>query len=579
MADVPVTLGDEVLFRVDSEKLARAIEARVEKLLEDGADPSALKLVNIKAGPAVYWGKLQIVVVTADLARASGSQPKALAAQWLARLRQVAEVGLLKLTPSRLDLPVGGEASVEVSGLARGGFLFNDGGGRVQLFEESSSRLRVQAKAVGKARVLVGRGKARAVLTVQVKDLAGRVPEAISVKVAGDPAPGSLVTEALLRTLQAQSKVNPGCRLQIELPASYGVELPSVPQGQRMTVQAIARISGGEDYYPVRKEVQVAVESLDVDPIEPNLLLVSNRPEQVDQDGVLLEYTLTAKEPSRLMYSHMNASEERRRLWINLINPTEEAVQVLLDWSFAGPARNEVSVGHAAAQRFLQRLGAKAGYVLDIPARSRLELAEHDLARKELLSGFAAFRLIAGSKLDVQVMSKKAPGRNDGSPLTALGAPFNPFKIHPHGVFAQPYFEEWLEYAVGTATPLGVTFGESPWLIDFESGLPNTGNFGVVYRWHVQLTNPTTHTSNVGLFFTPRNGAAALSLLLNRQTVSIPFTPKNQETPVRAFRLEPGKEMSLDLTTLPEASSSYPAHLEFRELRPGDAMPEEFRGP
>lgn len=564
-----VQIGDQLLFRVSNARQAEAINQRLENLLLSGANPAELKLVQVKGGIGIYWGKLEIVVVTKELAAANSSQPKALAEQWLNRLREVAQIGLLKLSPSRLEMPIDGEATVEVSGLADGAFFFEETTGRVQLFEESPTRLRVKARSVGKTRLVVQRGKARASLFVHVKDWAGKVPEQVGVEVCGTPAPGELVTEAILRALQLQSRVNPGCQLSLEFPSAYQGGLPSVPKGQQMNLSMVARISGGEDYYPVRREVRVGARNLEMEAVEPNLLLVSNRPEQVDKDGILMEYALTAKEPSRLMYSHMNASSEPRNLWINLTNPTLDPVRVLLDVNFAGPSRNEVQVGHQAAQRFLRRLGNNAGYVLEVPPRMRLELAEHLLGRRELLSGFAGFRLLKGEKVEVQVLSKLQPGRNDGTKIENLGAPFNPFKIHPHGVFAQPYFEEWLDYAAGQA-PLSFNFGESPWLIDFETGLPNTGNFGVVYRWHVTLTNPTTRTAPVGLFFTPKNGAAALSVLLNDEVISVPFRGRNTESLVRSFQVAPGQELTVDLTTLPEASSSYPATLEFRELRPGE---------
>ncbi|MBS2038696.1 hypothetical protein JST97_27190 [bacterium] len=570
-----VELGGQLLFRVDNPKLAQAINARLENLLFNGADPADLKLVTLKAGIGIYWGKLEIVVVTKELAEANSSQPKALASLWLSRLREVAEVGPLKLNPSRIELPIDGEASIDVTGLATGPFGAQDANGRVQI-NEDNGQLKVRARAVGKSKILITRGKARAYLFVHVKDWAGKLPDTVQVQVSGRPAPGEMVLEAVLRALMTQARVNPGCKLQIDVPNNYQAGLPSVPQGQQMNISLVGRITGSEDYYPVRKEIRAGIECISVDPVEPNLLLVSNRPEQVDKDGVLLSYTLTPKEPSRLMYSHMNASNEDRNLWVNLYNPGNEEASVLVDWSFSGPSRNEVTVGHAAAQRFLTRLNSGAGYVLTIPPNTRLELAEHSLERKELLSGFASLRMLKGSKLEVEVLSKLYPGRNDGSKVVHLGAPFNPFKIHPHGVFAQPYFEEWLELAAGGA-PLSFNYGESPWLIDFESGLPNTGNFGVIYRWHVALSNPSSRTHRFGLFFTPKNGAAALSMLVNNEVVSIPFTQRNEQVGVRSFELAPGKDLNVDLTTLPEASSSYPATLEFRELQPGEASPPEYR--
>lgn len=572
-----VEVGGQLLFRVGDPRQAEAIRHRIEDLMLQGADSRDLRLVTVKAGIALYWGKLEIVVVTKELAAENASQPKDLALLWLNRLREVADQGLLRLNPARLELPIGGEALVEVSGLASGPMRAEDPSGRVSASDDGQEHLKIQARQVGKTRLTVMRGGAKAYLFVHVKDWAGRVPDSVSVQVCGNPAPGEMVMEALLRAMQAQSRVNPGCHLQFEFPSGYGAGLPSIPQGQVMNLSLVARITGTEDYYPVRKEVRVGAQSIQLEPLEPNLLLVSNRPEQVSQDGILMDYTLSAKEPSRLMYSHMNASENPRYLWVNLINPDDQPVKVMLDWSYSGPARNEVQVGHQAAMRFMNRLTSGAGYVLEIPPRTRLELAEHALERRELLSGFATFRLLQGGRLQVQVLSKLAPGLNDGSKLVHLGAPFNPFKIHPHGVFAQPYFEEWLELASG-GSPLRFNFGESPWLIDFETGLPNTGNFGVLYRWHVSLTNPGRQTAQFGLFFSPKNGAAALSLQLGNEVVSVPFTARNDEAPVRSFRVGPGQQLDLDLATLPEASSSYPATLEFRELRPGEPVPPEYHG-
>lgn len=120
-----------------------------------------------------------------------------------------------------------------------------------------------------------------------------------------------------------------------------------------MNISVVGRITGSEMYYPVRKDIKTGIERINIEPIEPNLLLVSNRPEQVDKDGVLLSYTLTPKEPSRLDGTATLTPPTKTNLWVNLYNPSNEEASVLVDWSFSGPSRNEVNVGHAAAQRFL----------------------------------------------------------------------------------------------------------------------------------------------------------------------------------------------------------------------------------
>ena len=567
-----VEVGGKVLLRLDNAKQGEWLSKKIESLMLQGADPKQLHLERRPKLVLICWGKQTLVVVSKQLAHQNKSEQLALAQGWLDRIRSVAELGFLKLSSSRLEMPVGGEASVEISGLAQGPLLMGDTGGHVELFEDGSGRLKVVAKSVGKAKVIIQRGKARAVLIVHIKDWAGYPPEQISVKVTGDPAPSDLVLDAALRALSGQSRVNPGCRLTTpKLPSS----LPSIPNGKELRFSLPIRIEGSDDYYPVTRDVPVLVRSLGLEAVEPNLLLVSNRPEMLNKDGILLDYTIKASEPSRLMYSHMNDGHKKRWLWVNLTNPTSEPVEVLVDWSYAGPSRNEVLAGHEAAVRFGERLTRRTGFVLAIQPRSTVELAAHELKRRELLSGFVNLRILQGQKLQIRVLNKEAPGRNDGSRLANLGAPFNPFKIHPHGVFAQPFFEEWLDYAAGQA-PLEFNFGESPWLIDFETGLPNTGNFGVLYRWHLTLSNPSNRPARFGLTFTPKNGAAAGTFVINGKVFQASFRARNEETPLSSFTVGPQQELNVDLLTFPEASSSYPATLCLRELRGSEPFGREL---
>lgn len=561
-----VEVGGRVLLRLDNSTLADKVANHIEALMLKGADPKDLRLEKSGEAVSIYWGKELILVVTKKTAEQNNSQPAALASQWLDNIRELAAIGFLKIRPGKVELPVGGNTSLEVSGLAKGPFMMSDDAGKVELYEDGE-RLRVVGKSVGKTKVVVQRGKAKVAIYFHVKDWAGYPPEQLTVKVTGDPAPSDMVLEAALRSLTAQSRVSPGCQLSM---AKVPDSLPSVPLGQELRFSFPVKISGNDDYYPVNRDIPVVIKSIKLEPVESNLLLVSNRPEQVDKDGILLDYTFQAKEPSRLMYSHMNASPTDRNLFVNLINPSAEPAEVLVDWTFAGPSRNEVLVGHSAALRFLDRLQRRTGFVIPLPAKSTTEIASHALNRKELLSGFVNFRVLKGSAARVQVLSKLAPGTNNGAKLPELGAPFNPFKIHPHGVFAQPFFEEWLDLAAGQP-PLAVTFGESPWLIDFETGLPNTGNFGVLYRWHLTLSNPQAIPVTFGCSFLPKNGAAAGSFLVNGKLFQAPFRPRNEESPVFKVTVPPRQEAGVDLVTFPEASSSYPAILNVKEL-PGGSI-------
>ena len=564
--EAQVEVGERILFRVASPAAAKAISQRVRVLMEKHTPPKILHLQKVKAGIALVWGKALIVVVDKKLAMKNKSQPAALARVWLKSVQEAAEIGLFEIHPDHVVLPINGQSTLVVSGLAGGEIKVGDTQGLLTAQPDTDGNLQLTAKAVGRARVAVHRGSLTAYVTVHIKDWAGYLPERLTVQVTGNPAPPDMVVDAALRILQSESRINPGCQLSaVKIPPS----LPSIPPGQTLRFTLPVHVEGNDDYYPVTKDMPVEVGSLNLPPVEPNILLISNRPEQVEQDGLLLNYTCSAKEPCRLMYSHLNGSQKMRNLWVNLKNPTNEPIRLLVDWTYAGPSRNLVLVGHQATERFFEHLSRNTGFVLTLGPHATTELAAHQLEHNELLTGFVNVRLLEGKQVEVRVLNKLSPGVNDHSPLAIIGAPFNPFKIHPHGVFAQPFFEEWLDHGVGQS-PLRVTFGESPWLIDFETGLPNTGNFGVVYRWHVALSNPTSRACRVGLIFTPKNGAAAGTFLVNGQVLQTPFRTQGDEAPVTSVELLPQQEVNLDITTLPEASSSYPATLTFRDLRPGE---------
>ncbi len=557
-----VVLGDEVLFRLADEEQAATLNRRVDELLQSGLPASAVRVAKSEGRIGLYWGEHLVLVITADLARANSSTPEALAGLWAERLRKVASRGLLKVDRTRLELPVGGEQILRVSGLARGPLLAQAASSGVEaVVDEASGAISVRGLAVGRTKLDVRRGKGHEVVWIHVKDWAGTLPQAVEIEVTGKPAPGSMVLLAALAGTATRARVNPGCRLQFE---GGGMDLPSVPSGDTMRFSIAMGIAGGEDYFPVSGQVPVVARNLPLEPVESNLLLVSNRPERVSQDGILMEYTFSRKEPTRLMYSHLNDSRGRRNLWVNVSNPTGEPVRLVVGSTWAGPERSEIHVGQTSARRFLESLSTQSGYVVTLPPYSALELVAHDMQPKALVTGFINFRMLEGEKATVEVRTALAPSWNDGSTLPHLGAPFNPFKIHPHGVFAQPFFEHEGEYVTG-GQPLVLRYGESPWLIDFETGLPNTGNFGVLYKMLVDLRNPDSVAHRVGLYFNPVAGPAGGTFLVDGQVFQAAFRRVQNEALVTEIELAPGETRTVEVVTFPEASSNYPAQFEFRD--------------
>ncbi len=558
-----VTVGGETVMRLPAGKAA-AVQAQIDRLLESGADPQGILAKKIGKNHGVYWGDVLLVEVDKALADENKSTPEGLAIRWAQRLYDLVGPGYLKVNPESATIPIGGSTALQVTGLAKGPITVTGGDGVVTASVDSGTGLvSLKAAAVGRSTLTVARGRGKVRIPVRVKDYAGYPPEEVSIKVTGKPAPGAIVAEASLTAVSGSTRINPGARLRF--PDQFP-NVPSIDEGKSLRFNLPIEIVGGEEYYSVSANVRVNVESVDLEVKESNLLVVSNRPERVDKDGVLMEYTFSEHEPTRLMYSHLNETPGQRDLWVNLYNETGQPVEVWIGSSFAGPNRSEVHTGHMAAVRLLRQLGAGAGYIVVIPAGKRFVVADHLMQTKDLLSGFANFQIVGEGKLRAEVHSALAPARNETRGVVRLGGPFNPFKIHPHGVFAQPYFEEWVDLT-DTSEQASVPFGISPWLIDFETGLPNTGNFGVLYRFHFVLSNKSNSAVDFELSFRPKSGPAAGTFLVDGDILEAPFVKANVVTTLGRFRVGVKSERTVDVVTLPEASSNYPAYLEMRPVR------------
>ncbi|MBQ7567433.1 hypothetical protein IJT17_01355 [bacterium] len=559
-----VVLGGKTVFRIDGQAEAQALSKRIEGLLQNGAAASAIRVEKKDKGAAIYWGSELIITVTPELARSNNSEALPLARRWADNMYDVASIGLLNVDCSRVVLSIEGEKLINTSGLAEGDLIVKEPQGIVSVTVYDDGSILLHAQRLGKTQVTISKGKGVQTVWVHVKDWAGRIPKQLEAEVTGHPALDVHVQQAVLLAVATNTFVNPGCSVEFD---TDGFLPRDVPAGATMRFAVPMTIAAGEDYLPVRGTAYVDVRNVAVEWQEQNLLLVSNRPERVDQDGVLLNYTFSKNEPTRLMYSHLNDSAKPRNFWVNLSNPGSTPVKLLVNWTYAGPGKSEIHVGQTSAKRFLQSLAAQSGCIVTLRPGMVMELADHTVHNKMLVTGFAMMQILEGDAVNVEVRNVLAPSENDARPLPDIGAPFNPFKIHPHGVFAQPYFEMEAEYTYGK-DPVVIRYGESPWLIDFETGLPNTGNFGVLYKAIIELKNPDNRTRQAGLYFKPLNGPGGANFLIDGRLFQAPFRKVQNECLVTRIELSPRSNHLIEVITLPEASSCYPAQFEIRALTP-----------
>ncbi len=558
-----VKINDVVILRLYDGAETVAVQERLEREFERKSSLDSLEAISRDGEVFIVWDGLDIVEVTDRIAEANHSDKMDLANLWIKKIKKAYKNGdddksSLKLSSNRVEIPVDGSERVKVTTNSKEPVTFS-GGGVVAAVKtlNGTSDFMVEAISVGTAVIKVQQGSTKTEIVVKVKDWAGYYPESLDVEVFGRPASQEAIWNSAVAEMERHLVLNPGANPVFPDITKKLMVLNPSEQG---TFQLPIKIFGGQKYYNAFGHVQVNVRCLDIEKKEPNILLVSNRPERVDEDGVLLEYTISEKEPARLMYSHMNDSRYHRAIWVDVVNQAQEPIKLMVSHSFAGPSTDEVRAGHMAAVRFLQQRSKKSGFLVKLDAGERLNLAKHYAGPQSLTSGFMEYQLLSPGSVSIEVATHSSQRQKSTDDMERIGGPFNPFKIHPHGVFAQPFFEEFIDLTKDFSE-VELSYGHSPWLIDFQTGQPNTGNFGAMYRFVIVGDGTKEVAGNYELWFDTTSGPAATSVLVEDKVYDTKFVKKSIKQKVCDISFSLDEEKEVEIYVLPEASSYYPATL------------------
>lgn len=561
-ASAPVTVAGRVVFRIAGEaqeaadQLAQVVQARIDDLLNKGRAAADLRSGKVGGQFVVLWNDQVIVTVDAYQAARANAPAKDVAARWAAALKDAVARPLFGLSRTSVELPVGGGATLTLTGPLTTEVSMNgyDLSVAEVAVDSAAGTVHVTGVKPGHTKLLLERSGRQAVLQIVVKDWAATFPDRIEAKVTGDPVPPEIMVAAALHAAESSVQLAPGAQLFLK----DDVQVPaSLPPGASAVAQ-VPLIITADGYFPLDRTMNVTLTNAPFPPRDGTLLFVSNRPEGISAPGVIFTDTFTAAEPMRLLYSHKNITRQMREVLVVVSNPTDQPVEVSIASSQSGPAPNELYVGHMAAVRFLQYLRQRAGYLMTIPAHHDFTLIHATLHPGDLLSGLAQCTILSGDRLTVTVLTAREWPIT--APLPLLNEPFNPFRIHPHGTFDQALIEQRATYEVGKGE-VAVEYGKGPWRIDRRSGEPNTGNFGVLYRFDITLKNPTAAPAQVGFYFSPVNGVARGSFIIDGQLKDTELARPPNDLLVTTCRLAPGEVRNMQVLTLPEAGSYYPARI------------------
>jgi len=558
-----VMVAGQVLMRIhsDAQERADAITRRIEEGLDKNWPIKTIQAEKSPEGYVVVWNGQVICLVDEFQARRNNSEVRTLAIAWAQKLYDFASKPLFRVTPALVTMPRGQSQLLTVKGLLKGPIAAQFDTNLLEVvIDESNDQITLTSRGVGYCELVLTRDNRTARVKVFIKDWAGELPDEASGIVTGRPAGADVLYQAAYQAAREAVVLRPGASYSFPEPAQVPDGIPAGMAGLAMVPIQIQ----GEGYFTLTRSLRVVLNNQEL-PYHPcRALLVSNRPELVLENGILFSAPIPGSQAIRLLYSHKNGTTSGRWLRVLLKNRQDQPAVVQVLGGRAGPDRNEIFVGHMAARRFLDALNREEGYLATLHPGETLSVAEIYYARDEVISGLAQFQVNQGPQLELVVESRDSW---EGL-LPRLAAPFNPFRIHPRGTFTPAEILLSASYRAGDE-PVEIEFGQGPWLVDTTTGEPNTGNFGALYRMQIELENPSPATRQVEMAFNPLGeGAARGTFLLDGQLLDTTMVRPGGQVVLTSLTLGPGERRTLNMVTLPEAGSSYPARLILRPPTP-----------
>ena len=543
--------------RLSGAKHAMMVQKQLDAALARHLSPRQLGVKVGRGRSVVVWAGRAIATVDPVQAKSQHMQVKQLAFSWVRSIRAALAQGYLTLDPGSLRLPVGSTRKIHVGGIATGPLGLDYDSDALKVAADTAGHtLTVTSLAAGSFKVALHRQGNHLSLPVVAREYAGSFPSQVDATVTGSPVGRDTLEQAALQAARRVIVARPGAA--ISLRSALTVPTTLAP-GAEARVRLPLKIDGGA-YYAYENDLEVRIRNEAIGLKPPTRLLVSNRPEKIEESGILYRGSFKPDDIVRLLYSHVNATSKKQMLLVTLANRAPHDARLLVLQADGGPAKEELFVGHRCNTRYLGSLQRSEGLVVGIPSMKAWELGRYVLDPQELASGLCHLQMLEGDQLEVTVETcpqSSFPARVD----KVIAAPFNPFLIHPRGSFDHPTIELTPHWVAGEHETEEVVFGQAPWLIDPTTSEPNTGNYGVLYDIALELSNPTAQPRKVRLAFEPMSGVALGSFLVDGKVVETPCLKVGQRAALGTFELDPGQVRKVRIQTLPQAGSHYPARI------------------
>ena len=533
---------------------------RISAMLAQGQPLEKLKAAPSGSGAAVLWGAQTIVLATPAEAKAHNTTPLALATSWVNQIKRQLSLPPIRFTVRDVTVPLGENRRVPIEGFSPGPFktsITPEGFASARADEPGS--VLVSGVKTGAGLLTIEGPDGSDQISIMVARYAGRLTTAApDAEVTGSSVPAAAVAEAAWRAARASCALEPGAS------ASMALQGEPKPMGAglvRQTVPVQVRMDGA-GYLKSASTVNVEVSLTRSPPIPAQVLFYSNNPEQVKRPEPLYAAPIKPGEPARLLYHHQNGTGQKLRISLMLINTSDQPARVHVCRALAGPHIDTVLVGYVAGAQFLKDLSQDVGFVMEVPAKSRIVLWTAVLGKMDTASGVLEMhQLGTPGSLVVRVLSEAATVLRTVQDVTEAQTADSMLAFSGHQ-YPEPVRKLTEEYSADGRW-LFIRVGKHA-IPDSASERVLDGNYGVLYDINLTLSNPTSDTKNVKVMFDPTAGIAGVASIIDGQFYGKSHVVGTRELPLASFRLSPGERRQVRVNTMPLAGSNYPATIVVR---------------
>ena len=523
----------------------------------------------------ILLGGNKVLTIGEREARAHGTTARRHARNVADRLEGALKEIPFTLASNQLQIPTDGSSSVRIAGDIgpRPELTVPPGAPFIALIHDG--QIVVTATAAGEADVVLSDGSHTETLVVTVRGYAAEITQPQTAEVEGSPASRSAVVAAAARAARAALDPTPGASIQLQV-LDVPQLMPSLSGLATVRVKATA-----PGLYPVETELTIKLRNVGAPEPSESELWYSNSPENIRSPARLYWGRLKPDMAVRLLYHHRNTTARPMVVKYVLANTSDEPARIALTLGDPLSQQDPTRAGYLAGQEFLPAWANSSATIVVVPPHSHVPIVWHRLAPTSTASGLATIRALEGSVGVLLLgdalwaMDALPEGRqyNDAGNvahiLPASSMASRPVNLagKPMHVYAPPTKDVTERYEVGGRFGY-VRIGAMPIARTDQPG-QLSGNFGVLYRIKLELSNPTPNDQEIEVLYESSAGYGGAVFRLNGIVQSTPLLMPKQSYRILRTTLKAGESQTVFIDTLPLSGGSYPVTLTIKPVNVG----------